>query len=173
MSFLGKSDEARHWIDEALKINPENYRARYQLASMEARTDPAAAIADYQRSIAIQGNFALSRRDLGMLYYEQKNYQAAAPQLAKAVELGLNDPRLLNFLGVCYERTARYQDAIKTYQRALQIDNTLAEAHLNLGLAYEQVQRKSLAAREYQRACELKPAFCELVKNRTNQQKPR
>jgi choline-sulfatase len=172
LSFLGKNEEARHWIAEALKINPENYRAHYQLASMEARTDPTAAIADYQRSIAIQGNFALSHRDLGMLYYEQKNYQAAAPQLAKAVELGLMDPRLLNFLGVCYERTAQYQGAIKTYKRALQIDDTLAEAHLNLGFAYDQAQRKTLAAREYQRACELKPGFCELIKNRTNQQKP-
>jgi len=171
LSFTARYEEARHWIKQALTLNPQNYKALYQLGSIEARTDTVAAIADLNRSIAIQDNFAISHRDLGMLYYEQKDYAAAAPHFQKAVELGLKDARILNFLGVCYERTGRHDDAIRTYQRALRIQPGFAEAHLNLGFAYEQVKRKALSAREYKRACELKTAFCELISNRNRQPK--
>jgi choline-sulfatase len=161
--FLGKYHEARQWAQNALKLNPQNYKALYELASIEGHTDKAAAIADYEKAIAIQGNFAPLRRDLGMLYYEQENYAAAAPHLAKAIELGFNDARLLNILGICYDRIGRLQQSVDTYRQALKLDDNLAEAHLNLGYVYHRLHREDLATSEYQRACSLKQEFCKLA----------
>lgn len=161
--FSGNPDEAKQWAQNALQQNPLNYKALYELGSIEARSDKAAAIADFEKAVSIQGNFPLLRRDLGMLYFEQQNYSEAAKHLAKAAELGVNDAHLLNFLGICYDRTGRLTQAIDTYQHALQTDPDLAEAHLNLGFTYHRLGRETLSTREYQRACELKLDFCKLV----------
>jgi Flp pilus assembly protein TadD len=98
-----------------------------------------------------------------MLYFEQKDYAAAAMQLDLAAGLGINDPHLFNFLGICYDRTNRLQRAIETYHRALKLDPNLAEGHLNLGFTYHRLGRESLAQKEYRRACELNPQFCKFV----------
>jgi Tfp pilus assembly protein PilF len=164
--FQEKGVEAKHWAQQAIQFNPENYRAWYQLGFIDSRTDKQAAIADYEKAVSIQGNFAPVRRDLGMLYYEQQNYVEAAKHLGKAVELGMEDAPLYNFLGISYSRTKQFPRAIASYKEALKQDPDLAEAHLNLGFAYEQVNRTTLAAHEYQRACELKQDVCQLIKAR-------
>jgi arylsulfatase A-like enzyme/Tfp pilus assembly protein PilF len=164
--FQGKGDEAKYWAQQAIQYNPQNYRAWYQLGFIDSKTDRQAAIGDYEKAISIQGNFAPVRRDLGMVYYEQKNYEQAAKQLSQAVKLGMSDASLFNYLGISYSRTKQFPQAITNYKEALKLDPTLAEAHLNLGFAYEQTNRPTLAAQEYKRACELKQDFCELIKSR-------
>ena len=161
--FSGNAEEAKQWARKALERNPLNYKALYELGTIETQSDKAAAIADYEKAIAIQGNFAPLRRDLGMLYFEQQNYPDAAKHLAKATELGMNDAHLFNFLGICYDRTGHLSQAVDTFHHSLQLDDTLAEAHLNLGFTYHRLGRESLASREYQRACELNHEFCKLV----------
>jgi choline-sulfatase len=167
--FSGNPDEAKQWAKSALKLNPMNYKALYELGSIEGHSDKAAAISDFEKAIAIQDNFAPLHRDVGMLYFQQQNYSAAAKHLARAAELGINDPHLLNFLGICYDRTGRLAQAVETYHRALGMDDGLAEAHLNLGFTYHRLGREPLAKSQYQRACELKQEFCKVTpQDKTN-----
>jgi len=161
--FSGNVDEATQWAKSALKLNPMNYKALYELGSIEAHSDKAGAISDFEKAIAIQDNFAPLHRDLGMIYFEQQNYSKAAKQLKRAAELGTNDARLFNFLGICYDRTGRLAQAVETYHRALRMDEGLAEAHLNLGFTYHRLGREMLARGEYQRACKLKQEFCKVI----------
>jgi len=111
--YQNKDEEAKQWARNALKYNPENYRAWYQLGFIEAKTNKPAAISDYEKAVAIQSNFAPLRRDLGLLYYQQHNYAEAAKHLAKAAELGVDDAPLWNFLGISYSRTNRLPKAIE------------------------------------------------------------
>ena len=160
----GDAGEAKSWVNKALEYNSQNYRAWYELGYIQSKSDQAAAATSYEMAIGIQPNFAPVRRSLGMLEYEQKNYAAAAIQLNKAVELGLDkDAQLFNFLGISYSLTRRLPEAVESYQRALKIDPNLAEGHLNLGLAYEQMGRTSLASTEYKQACSLNPEYCKLI----------
>ncbi len=94
---LGRLDEAKAWLDKALKFNPQNYRAWYERGFIESKTDKAAAIADMERAVSIQPNFASLRRDLGMLQFQQQNYAEAAKHLAKAAELGVERRASLQF----------------------------------------------------------------------------
>jgi choline-sulfatase len=162
--YLGNDAGAQQWAQNALKYNPQNYRAWYQLGAIEAKTDKRAASAAYEKAVEIQGNFAPVRRDLGLLYYQQKDYANAAKHLAKATELGINEAQIYNFLGVSYSRTNRRAKAVESYKQALKLDPQLAEAHLNLGFAYEELGREPLANQEYQRACDSNADLCDLVK---------
>ena len=163
LANLNLPDEARQWLQKAVAFNPENYRALYELGHLDAKTDRKAAIADYEKAVAIQGNFAPLRRDLGMLQFQEHNYPETAKHLEKAVELGLEEPPLLNFLGIAYSHTNRLEKAVATYKHALQLDPNLAEAHLNLGFAYQQLNRPAKAHKEYSQACRLQTNLCGLV----------
>ena len=158
--FLGDADGAKLWAQNAVKQNPQNYRAWYQLGVIEAKTDRSSAIADYEKAVAIQGNFAPLRRDLGMLYFQKQNYSEAIKNLARAAELGINEAQLYNFLGISYSRTKRTMKAIECYRQALKLNPLFAEAHLNLGFAYEQLQHHDHAESEYAEACRLQKILC-------------
>jgi choline-sulfatase len=159
----GNRDEARRWIEKALEYNPENYRAWYELGSIETKVNPAQAAADFGKAVNIQPNFAPLRRDFGVLEYEQKNYAEGARHLVKAVELGVNEAPIFNFLGICYSQTGRITKAIESYRQALLIDPNLAQAHLNLGYAYQQTGHAKEAETEYDLACKLQEKFCKFV----------
>jgi choline-sulfatase len=161
--FQGKANEARQWTQSAIQYNPDNYRAWYQLAFIDARSDKKAAIADDEKAVSIQSSFAPLQRDLGMLQYQEGDYAEAAKHLARAIELGASDAELFNALGICYSRTDRLALAIEGYERALELDPKLAQAHLNLGFAYERTNQKSAADREYQEACRLKAELCQAI----------
>jgi arylsulfatase A-like enzyme/Tfp pilus assembly protein PilF len=161
--YQQKDEEAQQWARNALKFNPENYRAWYQLGFIQSKTDKDAAIESYLKAISIQENFAPLQRDLGLLYYQQQKYSGAATHLAKAVELGVREPQLFNALGISYSRTNQLAEAIASYKKALDLKPDLAEAHLNLGYAYQRMSRVRDAEREYDMACRLHEKFCELV----------
>ncbi|MGC1788606.1 MAG: sulfatase-like hydrolase/transferase [Terriglobales bacterium] len=160
LAKLGRADEAKSWLHKALQINLENYRAWYELGLLDQKTDPAAALAAYQKSIAIQPNFSPGQRETALAFFQQKDYAAAAIHLEKALALGLEDARLHNFLGICYSQTNRMSKAIREHQRAIELDPKLSEAHLNLGYAYQQMGKLNEARAEYATACQLEAKFC-------------
>jgi arylsulfatase A-like enzyme/Flp pilus assembly protein TadD len=164
--YQGDAAGAKSWVEKALTYNPQNYRAWYELGFIQSQTDKATALSAYEKAVSIQPNFALGRRELGMLQFQQQNYAEAAKHLAQAVELGIGDAKLFNFLGIAYSRIGREHKAIENYQRALKIDPGLAEAHLNLGYAYEGLHKAKLAQQEYQEACRLRTEFCQFTKGR-------
>jgi Flp pilus assembly protein TadD len=157
---LGRSDDARNWLQKAAQINPENYRAWYEIGLLQAHSDPAAALASYEKAIAIQPNFSPGQRELGLALFQQKNYASAASHLEKAIALGLDDAHIRNFLGICYSQTNRRQKSIASYRVALKFDQNLAEAHLNLAYELQRVGQVREARTEYQTACQLEPKFC-------------
>jgi choline-sulfatase len=165
LANLGDTAEAKPWVEKALRYNPQNFRAWYELGHIEAKADRGAAVVAYKKAIAIQPNFAPVRRDLGLLQFAQKNYREAARQLAKAMELGLEEATLYNFLGICYSRTDQLAKAVKAYRQALEMDSGLAEAHLNLGYAYQRMGQKTVAKSEYDAACRLKAEYCSMGAN--------
>jgi tetratricopeptide (TPR) repeat protein len=161
---LEKLDEAKQWAQHALKFNPQNYRAWYQLGFIEAKKqDKAAAIAAYEKAVAIQGNFAPLRRDLGLLHFQQQNYVEAAKHLAAAADLGMEEASLYNTLGISYSRTNRLQKAVAAYKQALTLDPNRAETHLNLAYAYQRLNQLRAAKQEYDTACRLEEKFCQYV----------
>jgi arylsulfatase A-like enzyme/Flp pilus assembly protein TadD len=163
LAKLGRLDEARVWIDKALKNNPQNYQAWYQLGVLDGTSSPEAAKVFLDKAIAIQPNFSAGQREFGMLLFQQKNYAAAAPHLEKAIELGLADARLHNFVGICYNHTNRTSKAVAEFQRAIELDPKLAEAHLNMGFALQLLHRTQPAREEYATACKLDEALCKYV----------
>jgi arylsulfatase A-like enzyme/Tfp pilus assembly protein PilF len=161
LGFEGQTGQAKQWFERALAINPQNFRAWFELARVEKRADPAAAKASLEKALSIQPSFAPAFRDLGILAIEQKSYSEAAQYLEKAVQFGLSDAPTLNYLGISYSRTDRLDLAMKAYRSALAADPKFAQAHLNLGFVYQRLGRDKEAKQEYDSACLLDKSLCQ------------
>ena len=160
----GDDAGARQWLDTAIRQNGQNFRAWYELGWLETKAgNPENARTAYEKVLSIQPSFAPAQRDLGLWYFERKDYTQAAPHLLEATRRGLKDAKVFNFLGICYDRTGHLRQAIASYRGALQLNGDLAEAHLNLGFAYQQLHNRALARREYDQACRLKVSLCGLA----------
>jgi Flp pilus assembly protein TadD len=158
--FENNTDEAKQWIQRALSLNPQNYRAWYQLGFIESLTDSNAALQNYQKALTIQDNFAPLRKDLGMLLYRTRDYQNAAKHLARATELGVKDAEVYNALGICYRHLRKFTAATAAYKNALQLDPSMAQAHLNLAYVYQLTGKALLSKSEYDTACQLDTSLC-------------
>ncbi|MGH9703963.1 MAG: sulfatase-like hydrolase/transferase [Candidatus Acidiferrales bacterium] len=161
LGFEGRIDQAKQWFERALAINPQNFRAWFELARVEKRVDSNAAKTSLEKALSIQPGFAPAYRDLGILAIEQKSYGEAAQDREKAVQFGLADPSTLNYLGISYSRTNRLELAMKTYRRALAADPKFAQAHLNLGFVFQRMGREKEAKQEYETACRLDKNLCQ------------
>ena len=117
----------------------------------------------FRKAIEIQPNFSGGQREFGINLFQQQDYASAAPHLEKAIELGLEDARLHNFLGICYNHTNRTEKAIAQFKTAIKMDPNFAEAHLNLAFALQLLHRVQSAREEYATACNLEKAFCKYV----------
>jgi tetratricopeptide (TPR) repeat protein len=114
--------------------------------------DPATAveaIANYQKLLKLDPDYAPAHINLGTLYYNQSDYELAEAHYRKAIEA---DPRyaLAYFdLGNVLDETQRVAEAIAAYRVALQLAPTYADAHYNLALAYERSRQPRLALRHW------------------------
>jgi len=160
---LGRVDEARSWLEKAVRSNPKNYRAWYETGLLAMETNPTAARAAYEKAVEIQPNFFPGQRELGLALFNQKEYAGAATHLETALALGVDDPHIRNFLGICYSQMHRPQKSIVSYQAALKLDPLMAEAHLNLAFELNQIGKISQARAEYATACKLEAKFCAAV----------
>jgi arylsulfatase A-like enzyme/Tfp pilus assembly protein PilF len=166
LHLTGKSDEAKPWLRRALAINPQNFRAWFELARAQAGESPTTALGSLEKVLAIQPQFAPALRERGVLEIGLQQYAAARRDLERAVELGMTDPVTYNFLGIAYSRANRLEEAAASYRRALEQKPDYADAHLNLGFVYERQNKRDAARQEYEAACRLKQEFCQQVRGR-------
>lgn len=105
-------------------------------------TDPARAIAAYERALAGRPDFADAHNNLGRLLHEQQS--VAAAESCYRLALSCDDSIALYWfnLGVSVEDQGRVAEAIDAYERALAIDSTLADAHFNLARLLELVGKR-------------------------------
>ena len=88
----------------AESVNPKDARAPYYLGNYLFDLQPEKAIAEWEKSAALDPTFSISQRNLGLAYARVKNdVSAAIGRLEKAVAANPKDPRLFIELDQMYE----------------------------------------------------------------------
>jgi tetratricopeptide (TPR) repeat protein len=106
-------------------------------------TDPARAIAAYERALVGYPDLAEAHNNLGRL-----RHAAGGPAVAEAhYRLAIcADPGVALYwfnLGVAVEDQGRYAEAIAAYERAVELDVHVADAHFNLARLFELTARRA------------------------------
>lgn len=109
----------------------------FERATDLEEADPAAAIECYQRALHLRPDSSETLINLGRLYAESGQFDAATDSFTRAIEIDPRDPTALYNLGVVAQDMGRDPEAIELYQRALGLDPLLAEAHYNLATIFD------------------------------------
>ena len=115
-------------------------------------SDPAAAIAAYERALAALPAFADAHNNLGRLHHDA-GQPAAAESCYRLALCAERRVALYWFnLGVALEDQRRDAEAIAAYEEAVALDPSCADAHFNLARLHEVIGRRMGDVRQIQRA---------------------
>ena len=100
-----KYSSAKGALDKALTLSPDNARALYYSALVERRTGHTEAeIADLKKVVDQYPQSRDARRELGISYYQQHNYDAAMEQFQKLQQIDPDDLAAHYNLSILYRR---------------------------------------------------------------------
>jgi tetratricopeptide (TPR) repeat protein len=133
----------------------ELYRRARKLSDEGSLHDAARAYGDL---LAIDPSHLRARNNLGVLYDQLGNYEAALAEYLAAEELDPDDVRLQCNIAAVQASLGRYRDAEERLGQALHADPQNADARENLGLVYFKKGLYAEAAVELRRATELDPS---------------
>jgi tetratricopeptide (TPR) repeat protein len=100
-----KYSSAKGALDKALTLSPDNARALYYSALVERRTGHTEAeMADLKKVVDQYPQSRDARRELGISYYQQHNYDAAMEQFQKLQQIDPDDLAAHYNLSILYRR---------------------------------------------------------------------
>jgi Flp pilus assembly protein TadD len=100
-----KYSSAKGALDKALSLSPDNARALYYSALVERRTGHTEAeIADLKKVVEQYPQSRDARRELGITYYQQHNYDDAMEQFQKLQQIDPDDLAAHYNLSILYRR---------------------------------------------------------------------
>ena len=127
----------------------------------------------FMRNLTADEFMAQVRNNLGVVYSERKDYEAAAREYEAALDL---DPRLPE---ACYNfgsdllRQGAYRQAARRFSRSLRLYPTDVWALNNRGLAYLKLGNRKKARRDLEAALAVDPGFEQAKRNLEEIQSPR
>ena len=104
-------------------------------------SEPAGAIAAYERAVAGCPSFADAHNNLGRLHHDAGSLPAAESCYRLAICADAAVALYWFNLGVVVEDQGRCAEAVAAYERALEVDAGLADAHYNLARLLELARR--------------------------------
>ncbi len=141
-------------------LSPENpkYPLIIAAAQMELRRF-ADAEEYFKLTLKLSPTLAAAYKGLGHLYLKTKDFEKAALNLEKALDLEQSDVSTLNSLGLAYVRQSFIDKGIDRYRLALSIDPNDPRVLFNLGLALELKGKVADAVATFQLAYQIDPGF--------------
>ena len=113
----GKMEEARSFLESALKIKADFAPALFMLSQIEVQQgNLKAAIEKTEQTAVLTPNDVGVIFQLGLLYYQDKNFDGAKSAFEKAVLLNTDYSNARYFLGLIYDRKGMKNEAILQFE---------------------------------------------------------
>ena len=158
-NIIWKTDESL-WMDVIDKY-PALPRAHHNLANYYEHLGLIKpAILEYTKALDLPEGLNRrthhhTHRDLGLLYYKQKNYKLSLKHISKSLLYKSDYTKALNMLGVLKIREGNYKEAFDCFIQSLTKDRNNFEAHNNLGFILLKQKRFDEAINEFHKALKI------------------
>jgi tetratricopeptide (TPR) repeat protein len=165
---MGKNniDKAIEAFKRALRVNPNNLRALYELAKLyDKKTEYDKAIKTIKRAIKLKPKTRAAWNNLGTLYSKKTEFDKALIAYNSALKINSNYKDAWRNLGLVYIQKNQYNEAIKALKRAVKIDPRFKYAWNNLGIAYVKNNEHNKAIEAFKRAIDLDPNYQDALMN--------
>ena len=124
------------------------------------------ALADYNKAIKLNPNFAIAYNNRGLVYEYQEKWDLALADYNKAIELNPNYADPYRNRGDVHLNQQKWDLALADYTQAIRLNRNDAFTYNNRGLVYANQQKWDLALADYTQAIKLNPNFAEAYYNR-------
>jgi tetratricopeptide (TPR) repeat protein len=127
----------------------------------QVRNDLPAALSLLDQVISVSPDYFPAYVDRGIVHYKMGQFESAASDLSKAIELGKVSSTLrfaYKLLGICYRKLNRPLDSVRVYSEYLDgMGSGDWDGVAERGEAYAQAHEAAKARQDYQRALQLSP----------------
>jgi tetratricopeptide (TPR) repeat protein len=156
----GKIDAAVAQFQEAVKFNPEDEDAHYNLALALARQENReAAKKEYLEALRIYPDYAEAHNNLGNLLVNEGKFSEAVEHFQAALKISPDSASAHNNLGNALARQGKVDEAIPCFSEALRLKPVYVEARYNLANAYLNKRRIDEAIDEFSAILRHQPDF--------------
>lgn len=113
---------------------PKDKRAQWYLGwTYSNRGEDDKAIAEFEKTIAIDKDYAPVYNFLGYAYYRKGNYQKAEETFKTYIRLLPGEPNPHDSLADLYTKMGRHQEAIEHYKKALELSSKFTMSQRKIG----------------------------------------
>jgi len=140
-AFVAKrqADAALTELAKAIELDPKLAEAHFQVGFVQhvMKNDTAAAVAAYDKAVALEPGDAAYRTNLGAALVGAKQFDRALAELNKVTALpGYDRPDAWIYIGQAHVGAKRYKDAIPPLEKATSIAPENDQAYAFLAWAY-------------------------------------
>jgi tetratricopeptide (TPR) repeat protein len=153
-----KSNELYRQLAEMF---PNDKRAHLYLAySYSDREEKDKAIAEFEKAIALDKDFATAHYQIAYVYYSKDDFAKAEQHFKVYLQLAPKESNPHDCLADLYQKMGRFDDAISHYQQAVKLDPHFSMSQSKIGSTYVLMGRyeEGRQAFEKTKAMELEPA---------------
>jgi len=125
----------------------------------------------WQAAINDSPSSALAHRNLGAMYYLEKDYKGAEGEYKKALELNPEEPMTHNNLGVIYLENNDLKRAEAEFQEELRVNPGYDKALFNIGELYYKQDKLDQARNFWTQALNINPRYGEAYNRLLNSEK--
>lgn len=159
----GQDEQAVPEYEEAVRINPEFFEARFTLGwtLLEMGRD-AEGMAQLEECLKLRPDSLEAHTRLANAYMRQRKVAQALPHYTAAVELDPNNAVVRTNYGVALLHIGQAERATEQFAEALRIDPNDATAHASLGTYSLERGRVQTAIEHFQQAIRSDPKWVEV-----------
>lgn len=143
---------------EALRIEPDNPMAHYNLAWFLTAQGPQMAIQEYQEAIRLEYDYPDAHVNLGLCYADGGDMENAIAEFRIAIELDPSDVGAKQELAAALIDTGEFAEAIRLLREVVRLRPNELDGFIDLGIAYMEQGFYEEAERSLKSAAELGPS---------------
>lgn len=153
-------------MDEAFRLELKNVKLRSatyhtRAVAKDAIGDHNGALQDFNESISLNPNKALSYHDRGLAKDALEQYKDAIKDFDKAIELKLATALTYFNRGVTHKKLGLYTEAIKDFNRVIELNPSSTNGHYERGLVKELLGESDDAKNDFKKVLKVNPNIAE------------
>jgi tetratricopeptide (TPR) repeat protein len=118
----------------AVAVTQNNFMAHYCLGLIQSRTNPEAAMAEYQKSVDAYPDYVDAQRELGLLQGQSGRLAESVIHFEKAIQLNPQNSWAYHDLGLSLFNLGRAGDAVPPFMKAIEVEPQNAKLKDDLGM---------------------------------------
>ena len=119
----------------------------------------------WKNAVENSPHYPLAHRNLGAMYYLDKQPDKAAPEFEKAIELNSTEEMAHNNLGLIYMDRGDFEKSENEFKKELEVNPYYDNAYSNLGLLYFKMGKFDQAEDSWKKALGINPNLFEVIQN--------